>query len=74
MSYIRRNYEKQDYKMRDTDPGAGLGLYGVLQSGLSLLFITRPASRTEVILFFPVLKSFKNFRTSFRFFSFILRE
>lgn len=71
LNFIRKNYEKQDYKVKDDDHGAGLGIYGILQSGLSLLFSSRPNVKTEVTLFIPVVKNMKSFRTSFRFFSFL---
>ncbi len=71
LAFIRKNYEKQEYKIKEDDHGAGLGIYGILQSGMSLLFCSRPNTKTEVTLFIPIVKNMKTFRNSFRFFSFI---
>ncbi len=72
LQYIRKDYEKTEYKVKEGgDPGAGLGIYGILQGGLSLLFAARANNRTEVMLFLPQVTGMKNFRKSFRFFSFV---
>jgi hypothetical protein len=71
LGYIRKDYEKQDYKVKEDDPGAGLGVYGILQSGMSMLFACKPNVRTEVMIFIPAVTSMKQFRTQFRFFSFV---
>lgn len=65
---IRRDYEKQDYTPPDQDLGAGLGVYGMMQSGMSLAFIVDPTIQTEVVLMVPKEKSMKDFRSTFRFF------
>jgi hypothetical protein len=49
--------------------GAGLGLHGIHQAGLSLLFASAPGERTEVMIFFSMLASYKDFRSGFRFLS-----
>lgn len=71
LGFIRKDYEKTEYKIKENDPGAGLGVYGMLQSGLSIVFAARPNIKTEVMLFLPQVKGMKTFRSSFRFFSFI---
>jgi hypothetical protein len=71
LQFIRKDYEQTEYKVREGDPGAGLGIYGILQSGLSLIFASRANQKTEVILLVPVVKSMKAFRSGFRFFSFM---
>lgn len=71
LGFIRKDYQKSQYRVRQGDPGAGLGIYGMLHSGLSLLFISKPGVKTEVVLFFPVIENFKAFRSTFRFFSFL---
>lgn len=73
LGYIRRDYAETAYEAPREDPSAGLGIYAILGSGLSLLFVSKYRKQTQVILFFPIVKSFKEFRSSFRFFSFILR-
>jgi|GEM_PF-2197095 len=73
LSFIRKDYQRLDYKMRTNEPGAGLGIYGMVQSGLSLLFLTRAGIQTKVVVFVPQLKNFRDFRDSFRFVSFVSR-
>jgi hypothetical protein len=48
---------------------SGFGFGGILQSGLNLMIACQPGKRTEASIFFPVNGSFKEFRSSFRFFS-----
>lgn len=69
MSFLSKDYQDQDYVLRKQDPGAGLGLHGIVQTGLSIMFLSKPAVRTEVMLFFAKNASFKTFRTGFRFLS-----
>jgi hypothetical protein len=71
LQYIRRDYETTAYKAQDSDPGAGLGIYGILQSGLSLVFASKEGEKTEVTIFVPVIKSMKAFRSAFRLFGFL---
>jgi hypothetical protein len=73
MRFLRKDYRTEEYKVQDRDPGAGLGLNGLIQTGLSILFISQPKFRTEVMVFFPRVKTFKEFRESFRFLSVISR-
>jgi len=72
-SLIRNDYTKVSYRPRESDPGAGLGIYGMIQSGLSLLFVCKPGSLTKVTIFVPRVHNFRSFRTGFRFCSFITR-
>lgn len=67
---IRRDYEKLEYTPPEDDHGAGLGIYGIIQGGLSITFTGKANESTEVTLLVPRLKSFKAFRTAFRFFCF----
>lgn len=71
LGFIRKDYEKQEYKVKEDDPGAGLGVYGILQGGLSMLFACQPNHFTEVMIFLPQVTSMKQFRQQFRFFSFV---
>jgi hypothetical protein len=71
MSFLRKDYQKESVKFKATDPGSGLGLHGITQSGLSMLFVSRPKNQTEVMLFFPRTNSYKTFRSGFRFLSII---
>jgi hypothetical protein len=71
MGFLSKDYHSEDYVLRKGDPGAGLGLHGIVQSGLSLLFLCKPGIRTEVMIFFAKGASYKSFRSGFRFFSVI---
>lgn len=64
---LRKNYLEQDYKASNYIPSAGLGLYGIIQSGLSLQFCCKPRTRTDSMIFFPHGKSFKSFKDGFQF-------
>lgn len=67
MKFFSKNYHEEAYAVDEEDKGAGLGLHGILQSGLSLIFVSRPGSRTEVSIFFPTSGTYKDFRQGFRF-------
>jgi hypothetical protein len=69
MNFLSKDYYDENYEVRKTDPGAGLGLHGIVQSGLSLLFLCKPGVRTEVMVFFAKGASYKTFRAGFRFLS-----
>jgi hypothetical protein len=71
MNFLSRDYHDKGYVLRKNDPGAGLGLHGIIQSGLSMLFLSKPGLRTEVMVFFAKGGSYKNFRGGFRFCSVI---
>jgi hypothetical protein len=73
LNFLRKDYENEDYKVKKDVVGAGLGVYGMLQSGASLLFIAKPGEMTEVVLFIPKVKSMRKFREQFHFFAFIMR-
>lgn len=57
----------QDYKPRKIGPGAGLGIYGIVESGLSLVYCCEPRKRTDSLVLFPRTKSYKAFKAGFRF-------
>jgi hypothetical protein len=73
LNFLRKDYHDQAYTIRRSDPGAGLGLNGTIQAGLSLVFVAKKNVKTEVMLFFPNSRSYKEFREGFRFVS-ILAE
>jgi hypothetical protein len=54
--------------------GAGFGLQGIMRSGLGLMLLAQPSHRTEAMLFFPIVKDFKEFRNSFKFFSILAAD
>ena len=75
MRFLKRNYQTESYTAgQDDSAGAGLGIYGILEGGLSLLFLSQAKLCTEVTLFFPLLKSAKEFKEGFRFFSFVQKN
>jgi len=69
LGFLRKNYQEESYK--DKKGGGGLGLNEIIHSGLSVLFICKPDSRTEVMLFFPRAGNYKEFREGIRFVSLI---
>lgn len=69
MTRLQANYELQAYAPKNFEPSAGLGLYGVVQAGLSLILISKSQSFTNAILIFPRAKTFKQFKTGFQIFS-----
>lgn len=71
MNFLSKDYQDEDYVLRKGDPGAGLGLHGIVQSGLSMLYLCKPGVRTEVMVFFARGASYKSFRSGFRFLSVI---
>lgn len=68
--FLHQNYQDKDYQLRKYGPGAGLGLYGIVAAGLSLLISCKPGKRTDVAVFFPRVKSYRDFRSSFQFTAF----
>lgn len=72
LGFLKKDYQEEAYVARRGDPGAGLGLNDTIQSGLSLLFVTKPGVRTEVTVFCPNVRSFKAFRDAFAFLSLIV--
>lgn len=70
LKYLAKNFQENAYVIRTSDPGAGLGINGILQAGLSMAFIAKPGVRTEVMVLFPNSPNYKLFRSSaFRFIS-----
>jgi hypothetical protein len=67
--FLGVDYQDKRYEMKESDPSAGLGISGIIQSGISLLFVCQPGVRTEVMVFFPRAKTFRDFREAFRFVS-----
>jgi len=67
LGFFGKDYQEEKYLVRKQDPGAGLGLYGIIQSGVSLLFVSKPGVRTEVMIFFPRGQKYQEFRSGFRF-------
>lgn len=67
--FLSKNYSTGEYTIWKNDPGAGLGIYSLVHSGLSVRFASQAGVRTDAQVFFANTKSFKTFREGFRFVS-----
>ncbi|MEN9722025.1 MAG: hypothetical protein RJB38_11 [Pseudomonadota bacterium] len=66
---ISKIYREQEYRVRATVAGAGIGLATVFQTGGSFHFASDHGARTEVTVFFRKTENFKEFKNQFRFIS-----
>ncbi len=69
LSHISKIYVKEEYKVRTSVAGAGIGLGTVFRSGGSFLILSEAGVRTEVIVFFKRSENFREFKDQFRFLS-----
>lgn len=69
LSHIAKIYKKEEYKVRTTVAGAGIGLATVFRSGGSFFFVSEAHGRTEVTVFFKRVDNFRKFKDQFRFIS-----
>ncbi|MCC7442906.1 MAG: hypothetical protein IT285_14835 [Bdellovibrionales bacterium] len=69
MNHISKLYTEEEYKVKTTVAGAGLGLATVFRSGGSFFFISESNTMTEAIVFFRRTDSFRDFKDQFRFVS-----
>ena len=69
LSHISKIYTDQEYKVRTTTAGAGIGLATVFRSGGSFFFVSESRTRTEVTVFFQRTDNFREFKDQFRFIS-----
>lgn len=60
-----------DFRSSYCPPAARIGIQGILHMGFSLMYACRPGIRTDAMLFFPRSVSHRQFRSGFRFFSFL---
>lgn len=67
VKFLGQNFQTHDYMLRKYGSGAGLGMYGIVQSGLSLFFRVMPGKRTDAMIFFKRTASVKEFKTGFQF-------
>jgi hypothetical protein len=67
--FLSQDFHHTDYRPRRTGPGAGLGLYGIIQNGISLMIVCRPRHQTDAIIFFPNTNFYKEFKQGFQFVS-----
>ncbi len=69
LNFISKIYVEEEYKVRTSIAGAGIGLGTVFRSGGSLFFVSESRVRTEVTVFFMRTSNFREFRDQFRFMS-----
>lgn len=69
LAHISKRYTDEEYKVRTTVAGAGIGLATVFRSGGNFLFASDSKERTEVTVFFKRTDSFREFKEQFRFLS-----
>lgn len=67
MTHISKLYNKEEYKVRSSVAGAGIGLATVFHSGGSFFFASEAGERTEVTVFFKRTNNFRDFKDQFRF-------
>ena len=69
LNHISRRYREEEYKVKTTSAGAGIGLATIFRSGGSFLFASESGARTEVTTFFRKADNFRDFKEQFRFIS-----
>jgi len=70
---LAKDYRGENYANQTDQVGAGLGLHHIAESGLSLLFVCDGGNRTAAMIFFPRVKSQKEFKSGFQFFSVLVK-
>ena len=68
-SHISKRYIEEEYKVKTSVAGAGIGLATIFRSGGSFLFASENSQRTEVTVFFKRTDNFRDFKEQFRFIS-----
>jgi hypothetical protein len=68
-THISKIYTQEEYKIKTSVAGAGIGLATVFRSGGSFFFVSESRLRTEVVVFFRKADNFRNFKDQFRFIS-----
>ena len=68
---ISKNFKKREYTPNVSQPAGGLGVYGIIEMGFSLLFVRKAGYFTEAFIFFPLTSDFKSFASGFQFISFM---
>ena len=71
---LAKDYRGIDYSGKTDQAGAGLGLHHIAESGLSLLFLCESGIQTAAMIFFPRVKSQKEFKLGFQFFSVLINS
>lgn len=68
MSSLAKNFQSEDFKIKASVAGAGLGLAHSFAHCAGSVFVCEPGVRSEVIFFYKRTNSFKEFRERGRFF------
>lgn len=68
--FLGQDYRSKTYQIPLTQ-GAGLGLYGMVNSSLSLGIFHKPKTFTKVLMLLPNTSSVRQFKQSFQFVSFL---
>jgi hypothetical protein len=69
LNHISKIYTEEEYKVKSSVAGAGIGLATVFRSGGSFFFVSESRLRTEVTVFFRRTDNFREFKDQFRFLS-----
>ena len=73
---IKMNYKANEYtisKEVHTHAG-GLGIYDMYKKGLSFAYVVKPGIETQAWLFIPLASTYKEFKSAFQFFSFLVPD
>lgn len=68
LAHVSKVYTEEEYKVKASQAGAGIGLASVYRSGGSFFFASELRDRTEVTVFFKRTDSYREFKEQFRFF------
>lgn len=74
LKHLFQNYRDHEYVASGEEIGAGLGLHRINESAMALLFVSKPQTSTDSMVFFSNKKSFREFRLGFCFFSIFSSE
>lgn len=68
--FVRENYKNKGYAPNHATKSAGLGLHGILNTGVALLIHSEKNLETQAILSFPYVKRFRQAKNCFICYSF----
>lgn len=69
LSHISKFYVTDEYKVKTSVAGAGIGLATIFQMGGSFFFVCEAGVKTQVTIFFKREQNYKLFKRQFRFLS-----
>jgi hypothetical protein len=62
-------YAQEEYKVKTSMAGAGVGLSTVFNAGASFFFVSESRNKTEATVFFKKTDNFREFKDQFQFVS-----